>query len=141
MNKNGKYSDPIRIRAHHLLCIQGFQGYGYNTEFKQEMGEIISFIYSNPLNKLQIITKTDEICKYCPHEIAGSCSKENYSELKLLDELVLKKTFLNENEVYTFEMAKKVLDDNLKYEDIIEICGNCFWTDKCLFFIEKTCLD
>ena len=32
-NQEDAYSDPLRIRAHHILCIQGFQGLGYSEEF------------------------------------------------------------------------------------------------------------
>ena len=38
--KNGVGSEPIRIRAHHLLCMQGFQGYGYNKTFTENMTHI-----------------------------------------------------------------------------------------------------
>ena len=75
MKVNGKYSDPIRIRAHHLLCMQGFQGYGYSKDFERHMGMIITFLNSNPSTAIQIITSVDEICSKCPYCVEGKCAK------------------------------------------------------------------
>lgn len=69
ITENAKYSDPIRIRAHHLLCIPGFQGYGYSSDFIIHMEKIISFLKSNPNADLQIVDNTDELCSRCPHNI------------------------------------------------------------------------
>jgi hypothetical protein len=43
MKEAGKYSDPIVIRAHHLLCMQGFQGYGYTPDFEQQWEVLLCF--------------------------------------------------------------------------------------------------
>ncbi len=77
-NKNRKYSDPIRIRAHHLLYIQGFQGYGYSSEFVTHIERIDSFLKSNPYHKLQIIVETDEICSKCPYRLMVNVSENPF---------------------------------------------------------------
>jgi hypothetical protein len=140
MEKNGKYSDPIRIRAHHLLCIQGFQGYGYSPDFAEQMEKIISFLDSNPSYDLQIIVGADEICSHCPHEDNGECERDSDS-LNLIgkiDSLVIEKADLEENGIYYTEDALNLVYYNLDSNDIIEICGKCSWNHECLFFIDKT---
>ena len=62
-------SDPMRIRAHHLLCMQGFQGYGYSKDFALHMLKVMDHIMDNPLCELDIITECDEICLHCPHKV------------------------------------------------------------------------
>ncbi len=43
--QRGQMNDSIiNIRAHHLLCLQGFQGYGYSQDFVRNMAEIIKKI-------------------------------------------------------------------------------------------------
>jgi hypothetical protein len=59
MPETGKYSDPIWIRAHHLLCVQGFQGYGYSPDFEQHMGSVVTFLNLNPSFKLQIVARME----------------------------------------------------------------------------------
>ena len=36
------YHDPIRVRAHTLLCLQGFRGEGYSAGFVENMAAIHS---------------------------------------------------------------------------------------------------
>jgi hypothetical protein len=85
MKESGKYSDPIRIRAHLLLCIQGFHGYGYTTEFVSHMARVISFLKSDPYYKLQIVVKTDELCSRCSYNVDGRCMKEFTDKINKVD--------------------------------------------------------
>ena len=48
----------ITLRGHHLLCIQGYQGYGYSEKFTDNMDNIIEdLIKEGFLNKEQTICK------------------------------------------------------------------------------------
>ena len=136
MEINRKYFDPIKIRAHHLLCIQGFQGYGYSKDFETHMQRIIIFLNTNPSTKIQIITKTDELCSHCPYNYKNSYNMDKYSHIimKKLDKLVIKKFLLKENQIYTIEDALKLVNNNINQSKLMEICGNCSWNNKCLFF-------
>jgi len=133
---NKEYSDPIMIRAHHLLCMQGFQGYGYSKDFETHMQRIIIFLDKNPSTKIQIITKTDELCSHCPYNYKNSCNIDKYSHniMEKLDKLIIKKFSLKENQIYTIEDALKLVNDNINHTILMEICGNCSWNSKCLFF-------
>ncbi|MDD3984568.1 MAG: DUF1284 domain-containing protein [Methanobacterium sp.] len=139
MKVNREYSDPIKIRAHHILCIQGFQGYGYSKDFETHMQRIIIFLDTHPTTKIQIITKTDEICSYCPYNYKNSCNMDKYSPIIMekLDKLIIKKFLLKENEIYPIEDILKLVNDNINHNTLIEICGNCSWNNKCLFFKNK----
>jgi uncharacterized protein len=139
VKENGVYSDPIRIRAHHLLCMQGFQGYGYNKDFERHMGMIITFLNSNPSTKVQIVTKTDEICSHCPYKYKSLCNRDKNSHFKIekLDNFVIKKALLKENHVYQIVDVLKLVNNNIDQNSLIEICDRCGWKNKCLFFQEK----
>ncbi len=134
----GECFDPIRIRAHHLLCIQGFQGYGYDRYFEEHMKNVFHYFFSNPKNKLQIIVANDEICSHCPHEVGNQCIRDSdVSNIGKLNQTVIDRAFLTENTFYSFENAVNSVNNNLKNDDILEICGECGWSLKCLFFIQK----
>ena len=56
----------LTLRGHHLLCLQGFQGYGYDDKFVKNMS------YINNLRKsenttVSITNKADDICRCCPN--------------------------------------------------------------------------
>lgn len=141
MKEAGKYSDPIVIRAHHLLCIQGFQGYGYTPDFEQHMGSFVVFLNSNPSFKLQIVAENDEICSHCPYEVDGLCEKDSQNEIVKVDNLVIERASLDINQINSIEDTIELINNNLNRNDLVEICFNCNWKDICLYFIEKTIKD
>ncbi len=139
MQETGKYSDPIGIRAHHLLCIQGFQGFGYSKDFELHLESFVVFLNLNPSFKIQILAETDEICSHCPYEIQGACEKVygSLDETLKVDYLVIGKLDLNLKQFYSVEYVTKLVNNRLDWDDVIEICFNCSWKDKCLFYLEK----
>ena len=79
------------LRGHHLLCLQGFQGYGYDKDFVENMTEI------NKMRKLANTTVSltdspDDICKACPNLKEGLCENQRQNEnIKSMDIDVLSK--------------------------------------------------
>jgi hypothetical protein len=138
--QRGQMNDSIiNIRAHHLLCLQGFQGYGYSQDFVRNMAEIIKKIESNP--ELQIITGCDDICSYCPHQLEGVCQKDagSVSGIKDVDRRVLQHLDLKEGikgRARDFiSLAKARLRS---ISDIKDICGDCDWKEECLWFVSRS---
>lgn len=128
-------ADLIRIRAHHLLCLQGFQGYGYDQEFSMRMGEILRTLKSDPSPRIEIITDADEICSSCPKLIENQCV--DHLKIKKMDSDIIESVSLEENQVVTFKTAVKIIDKELRVEALESVCKGCVWMDKCLFFINK----
>ena len=81
----------MKIRAHHLLCMQGFQGYGYSEEFSQNMSKIIQKLKSHPEQKIEITADLDIICKSCPQKKNKICKNviSNWM-IKRVDKKVIK---------------------------------------------------
>ena len=125
----------IKIRAHHLLCLQGFQGYGYNKNFTLGMKEILNVLKSNPSPNIQVVTEADEICGICPNLVDGECV--DCLKIKKMDINVIKTISLENNQIITFKKALQIIDKELSLESIKTICEGCVWMDKCLFFLNK----
>lgn len=129
-------SNIIEIRAHHLLCLQGFQGHGYSQAFAQNMSEIVRYIGLNPDLEIEIVEKCDVICACCPHNVKGVCQKNlgSAQSIREMDMYVLKKlnlkrgTKIRAKDIFTF--VNKKLNDSL---DIESLCGACEWKEKCLW--------
>ena len=121
------------LRGHHLLCLKGFQGYGYDEAFVENMAEI------NSKRKLKKTTITltdsaDDICKACPNLKNNLCKDMLHNEnIVHMDREVLKKLDI-EKEHNSLELFEKI--DNIfnSQESVSKICFNCLWHDKCLFY-------
>jgi len=127
----------MKIRAHHLLCIQGFQGYGYSKSFIGNMKDVIEMINAN--SKITIIDKCDVICSLCPYNIGNKCQKEGSSlNIKRIDQFVLNILELNVNS--RVESSSAISLVNLRFSklsEIEEVCINCEWREKCFFFLSR----
>jgi len=133
----GNSSNPLKIRAHHLLCIQGFQGHGYSREFEENMWNIIENIDNVSSIYLKIISKCDDICYKCPHNQDESCteSTESNNRIVKMDEAVLKKIGINEGFIekssVIFEKVNSVFKN---INNLQEVCSNCSWHAQCLYY-------
>lgn len=152
----------IKLRGHHLLCIQGYQGYGYDKIFEKNLDKIFKLIKddlkikksisktnekpsSNYLeskhnkSKIQIklVLEEDEICLCCPNlNDLNECQNTFIdSKIKNKDREVLNKTKLDINKYYPSSEIFKIVNESLKTKkDVKNICGSCSWQEKCLWF-------
>jgi hypothetical protein len=79
----GELTPPLKIRAHHLLCILGFHGLGYSQEFATKMGEVVEKLHSDSTFPITLVDECDIICASCPQNVGGKCLGEADSESKI----------------------------------------------------------
>lgn len=115
----------IDIRPHHVLCMHGFRGKGYNDEFVASMASIIKDIQSNKEAKLNIVNNTDAICSKCPNKI-GENLCETQESIVHLDSQVIKALELAEG-IYSYIEILDIIKNQLTEDDFEEICSNCEW--------------
>ena len=123
----------LTLRGHHLLCLKGFQGYGYNEEFTENMTKI------NDLRKqkdtvISITDSADDICKCCPNLKNNMCSDEKQNaRIVEMDGNVIDK--IDEKQEYnSIDLFEKVDEIFSSKKSVENICFNCIWHDKCLFY-------
>ena len=121
----------LKLRGHHLLCLQGFQGYGYDDCFVANMTRI------NEIRKTDIEVTVcecpDDICKACPNLKNTQClnETENKKIIKMDGKVLVKlpKTeFESSKELFKLVNRKFTSKSSVK-----DICENCRWMEKCLF--------
>lgn len=137
-NQDDGCSEPLRIRAHHILCMQGFQGFGYSEEFTKNMTLITEKIQKTPSFFIEIIIGADSICQHCPHLLDGGCDMEmdSLKVISSMDSLVLKNLNMETGSVISSKQIK-TLAGSLTPKKVEKICGDCSWRDDCLYFQEK----
>jgi len=59
--------NPVVIRGHTLLCLQGFRGEGYSPDFIDNMAEIHARLQSNPETQVRVTDTPDHFCAACPN--------------------------------------------------------------------------
>lgn len=120
------------LRGHHLLCIQGFQGYGYNKEFIHNM-EKINEARKNDTTIIEVVNHPDDICRKCPNLIDNICKDfKNNEEIVSMDENVINK-ISQKREYNSKELFEEISRIFKTKENTKEICLDCSWWDKCLF--------
>ena len=121
------------LRGHHLLCLKGFQGYGYDENFSRNMCEVNS--KRKQENTTVLITNTsDDICKACPNLKNDLCENNTQNERIIsMDNEVIKKLDTSK-EYNSVELFEKIDEIFYTKESVSEICFNCMWREKCLFY-------
>ena len=123
----------LLLRGHHLLCLKGFQGYGYDEDFTKNMTEINN-LRKLPETTITLTNSPDDICKACPNLKNNLCECETQNErIVKMDEEVLKKIDVTK-EYESVELFEKVDFIFNTEESVSKICFNCLWHEECLFY-------
>ena len=120
------------LRAHHLLCLQGFQGYGYDEKFVENMIKVNEKRKIKD-TKIKVVNTPDDLCKACPNLKNGICEStiENNKIISMDDE-VLKK--LPKKDYFKSEDLFEIINKRFKSrDDVKDICLGCKWHDLCIF--------
>lgn len=116
--------------------MQGFQRYGYNQNFIENMDRIVKDVKSNPDLLIEVTEDCDTVCLACPHNKKDMCLREEGAQEKVknMDRQVLKKLGLKKGGKISAGDISQLTDTELQSSDIEEICGDCDWKTVCLFF-------
>lgn len=122
--------EEIRLRAHHLLCIQKFVGEGYDGVFTENLAKTVTYLQAHPEAKITIVGGCDEVCKSCPNRAGEACT--DGEKITELDGGVLDACKLICGETDTWEnLSKKARERVFKTDKFEKICGACQWYDLC----------
>lgn len=120
----------MRLRPHHLLCLQKYTGHGYSEEFVCRMDIVTDRLKNNPDILMELVEGRDMLCEACPNMSGSVCS----SNEKVLS--------IDKNVLMACELAYGVTDSWDKLSKLAEgivldtaqfeiICGDCQWYDMC----------
>ena len=123
----------IKLRGHHLLCLLGFQGYGYSEDFVLNMDKINNLRKSKDC-VISLTNEPDDICSACPNLKNNKCENEKQNEIIVnMDNEVLSKLKMD-LEYNSPDLFKEVLLKFNSLNSVKNICNNCKWENKCLFY-------
>lgn len=117
----------IKLRPHHLLCTQTFEGRGYSPSFVDNMEKIVAQLRADKTTEVEIVSGVDDLCEKCPHLLAdGTC--ESQAKIEKLDAKAAE-FFCVSEDVYTY--ADLIKSHPISQQIILQICGDCSWVDIC----------
>lgn len=123
----------IKLRGHHLLCLLGFQGYGYSEDFVFNMTQI----NEKRKSKDCIITLTneaDDICSSCPNLKDNICENEKQNEIIVKMDNEILSHFDSKRKYNSLELFKEVSVKFNTLKSVENVCNNCKWENECLFY-------
>lgn len=114
----------LTLRAHHLICIQGYLGKGYSKAFVKNMDKVVGSLKDTTL--IKVISKVDDICIACPHVLENDCC-ESEDKVSFFDTSVLEALKIKVNNVYSYGTLLDTIRKNLTLKNFKEICVTCTW--------------
>lgn len=117
----------MELRPHHLLCIQGYHGEGYDQNFINNMNEVVQRLKCNPDQKIYLVCQCDDLCSACPEKAGSICTSQKM--VSDLDEQTLKWLDQPEGE-YNYSQLLRYIEEHLTWNDYAKICGKCEWYKK-----------
>lgn len=124
------HNDPIRIRAHTLLCLQGFRGEGYSARFVENMAVIHQRLTDDPSQWVEIIDAPDAMCAACPHCLQTGCSlhgEGSEPHMQAQDHDVLVRLGLQVGDRLPWADILDRIRTSLTGKSLTTICGQCRW--------------
>ncbi|MGM9520964.1 MAG: DUF1284 domain-containing protein [Oscillospiraceae bacterium] len=119
----------LKLRPHHLLCIQKFTGHGYSTDFTKHMTELVdSLRSSSPV--ISLVEGCDELCSHCPNNECGKCA--SLQKVDSMDRAVLALCGLcyGDSAVWP-ELSAAAREKILDTDGFSAVCGDCQWYKLC----------
>ena len=118
----------MKLRAHNLLCIQGFVGKGYSPEFVANMKSIVGGLGGT--TEVTVVAEPDSLCSVCPNLKQSGCALHGEGTEKGIvrqDKDVLARLGLADGQTVTWGEILARIRARVKPDDLDSICGTCPW--------------
>jgi uncharacterized protein len=120
----------VILRAHHLLCLHGFRGLGYDDRFVANMSEVCERIRREPAPQIKVVNEPDDICGACPHVTGCSCEKTgevDEERARQLDARVLAQLGIAPGQIFARDELMTLIYNKITPDDLVVVCEGCDW--------------
>lgn len=120
-------TEVLNIRAHHFLCLPGYEGKGYDGAHKTSWDTISEQLKEHPDTFVRVVDGQDDLCKNCPNAKGINGVKCNMGFLAKLDDKVKDMLSLSTGMVMSWQDIMSRVFSIMNKENHKELCGNCEW--------------
>ena len=121
----------LKLRPHHLLCLQKFTGHGYDAAFTMHMCQVVRQLRDAPDTQVLLTEGGDDLCRFCPMRRSRVCLSRE--KVRVMDESVLRRLGLSCGKTYSWQhLAAAAAAGILAQPKHMEtICVGCQWAELC----------
>ena len=120
----------MKLRPHHLLCVQKYTGSGYDDAFAANMESLIRRLAACPDTAVTLAEGRDDLCAACPHMAGSRCASEE--KVNRLDRGVLEACGFSAGETHSWSALARTAREQVLEKDTFEkVCGCCEWFELC----------
>ena len=122
--------DIISLRPHHCMCIQFFEGKGYNKEFVNNLSELVRILEeTDPV--VQLTEGCDDICRCCPENIGGVC--RTAEKVSGIDRRCTETAGLEQDGQYRWSVLRDTVREKIiSSGNPAQVCLDCCWLEICI---------
>ena len=120
----------MKLRPHHLLCLQKYTGNGYDAPFAANMEKLIERLKADPGQPIRLAEGRDDVCAACPHMVGGQCAFEE--KVNRMDRGVLETCGFAYGQADSWRaLARSARKRVFQTDRFDQICGDCEWAKLC----------
>ena len=120
----------MKLRPHHLLCVQKYTGSGYDDAFAAGMEALIRRLAACPGTAVTLVEGRDDLCAACPHMAGSRCASEE--KVNRLDRGVLEACGFSAGGTHSWSALARTAREQVLEKDTFEkVCGGCEWFELC----------
>jgi hypothetical protein len=125
---------PVRLRGHHLICLQFFRGEGYDAAFVENLTRLVARSTDAPA---LIVSGADDVCAACPELGAmDRCASESAGgedQIAHIDSLALEVLDAATGEQLSLAQARGRLESDARGVGVwrARACDGCAWENVC----------
>ena len=115
-----------------VLCLLGFKGEGYSTDFVEELHKVHVDLADHPGQLLELTTSPDAICGACPNLADRGCTlggPDHEAHMRAQDEEVLRRLGLEASATVTWTDLRAIISTRIRGKDLDSICTTCPWLE------------
>ncbi len=115
-----------------VLCLLGFKGEGYSTDFVEELHKVHVDLADHPGQTLELTTSADAICGACPNLAETGCNlggADHEAHMRAQDKDVLKRLGLRAGARITWTDLRALIAARIRGKDLDSICTTCPWLE------------
>ena len=129
-------TSELRLRPHHLLCLQTFIGRGYSKEFVEHMTLVKKQLTDEPHTPITLVHGADDLCTHCPNCVEGRCISEKPA---IFDRLVKEKLmackqysgFSSSSDSGSLRLHGIPKELQISDDILVMCCPGCEWKELC----------
>lgn len=120
--------NSLKLRPHHALCAQFFEGKGYSEAFVAHMYGILSELDRGA--SVTLVDDCDAICAGCPNMQNGAC--ETDEKVRSIDRRAIEAMGVRFGDTLPWrDLSALAKDRIIAAEKLSDVCRDCEWIDIC----------